>query len=479
MSRPPQGPIGPPVGPTGPPAGPTGPPPGSYPPPGYPSPGSYPAPPSYPPTPTYPGAGGGYGPPPGTTGPVAYGPPPQPPKKGLGVGAVLGIVGAVVLVVILAATAVIVLTRDDDSTAGEIFLDPAGVTGQDPFTNSVAVSGQDTGLRDTRPTGSTATGGAVSVQGTAGDEPGLYGGTQDQSTCDRQQLIDFLTDPANAAKAQAWAGVQAITVDSIPDFIESLTPVRLRFDTRVTNHGFRDGHATTLQSVLEAGTAVLVDSRGIPRVRCACGNPLLEPQATASTPTFNGTPWSGFSPTSITRVTVVTNIDVYVVTNIVDDQSTDTTFSRPTGTDGGDDSPGSSGTGTTLPPDTTATTEPVLGTGDVQVTLRWSGGSDLDLHVTDPNGEEISFSSTTSSSGGQLDVDCIPGSTCAADGPHVENVFWPTGGAPSGDYSAFARNLGETTDFTLTVLVGGEEVTSDGGTLASGTDSTSLTFSVS
>ena len=344
----------------------------------------------------------------------------------------------------------------------------------------MAVSGQDSGLVGVATTGTTGADGTVTVVGSSGGEPGLYGGTQDQSTCDRQQLIDFLTDPANAAKAEAWAGVQAITVSAIPDFIESLTPLRLRFDTRVTNHGFRDGRATTLQSVLQAGTAVLVDARGVPRVRCACGNPLLEPQATASAPTFTGTPWAGFTPAGITRITVVQDIDVFVVTNIVDDRSTDTTFTRPPGTDGGDDQPGSGGTTTTTsPPDTTGTTEPALGTGDVQVTLRWSGSSDLDLHVTDPNGEEISFLATTSTSGGQLDVDCIPGTSCAADGPHVENVFWPTGAAPSGSYTAFARNLGADTDFTLTVLVGGDEVTSDGGTLASGADSTPLGFSVS
>jgi len=382
--------------------------------------------------------------------------------------------------VILAAAAVIVLTSDDESASGEIFLDPAGEVGRDPFTSTVAVSGQDVGLRDARTASGSGDDDAVTVRGSSGDEPGLYGGTQDQSTCDRQQLIDFLTDPANAAKAEAWADVQAITVASIPDFIESLTPVRLRFDTRVTNHGFRDGRATSLQSVLEAGTAVLVDSRGIPRVRCACGNPLLEPQATSSAPTFTGTPWSGFSAASITRVTVVTNVDVFVVTNIVDDRSTDVVFTRPSGTDGDADEPGGGGSGssTTSPPATTGTTEPPLGTGDVQVTLRWEGDADLDLHVIDPNGEEISFVTTTSSSGGQLDVDCIPGTSCAADGPHVENVFWPTGSAPSGNYSAFVRNLGSDTAFTLTVLVGGEEVTGDRGTLPGGGESSPVTFSV-
>ena len=64
---------------------------------------------------------------------------------------------------------------------------------------------------------------------------------------------------------------------SVPAFLRGLTPVVLRADTRVTNHGFRDGSATSFQSVLQAGTAVLVDDHGAPRVRCACGNPLKAP----------------------------------------------------------------------------------------------------------------------------------------------------------------------------------------------------------
>jgi hypothetical protein len=231
----------------------------------------------------------------------------------------------------------------------------------------------------------------------------------------------------------------------------------------------------------------MVDARGVPRVRCACGNPLLDPQATASAPTFTGTRWTGFSPANIQRITIVQDIDVFVVTNVVNNVSTDVTFTRPVGTDGDDDSPGSGGTTSTTsppftaPPDTSPpdTSGPTLGTGDVQVTLRWTGDSDLDLHVTDPDGFEISFSSTSSPSGGQLDVDCIPSSGCADSGEHVENVFWPTGGAPSGSYSAFVRNLGEPADFTLTVIVGGEEISSDRGNLASGADSIPLEFTVS
>ena len=60
-------------------------------------------------------------------------------------------------------------------------------------------------------------------------------------------------------------------------YIRELRPVTLTRDTRVTNHSFVDGRAVAFQSILQAGTAVLVDKDGVPVVRCRCGNPLLEP----------------------------------------------------------------------------------------------------------------------------------------------------------------------------------------------------------
>ena len=204
----------------------------------------------------------------------------------MGTGAKIALVGGAALLVIALVVGVLVLTADDEASAGEIFLDPAGETGSDPFTDSVSVSGQDTGITGTA-TGGGSTGDTVEVVSATGSEPGLYGGTQDQSTCDREQLITFLT--ANQDKARAWAGVQGIAVGDLAEYIASLTPMRLRFDTRVTNHGFRDGRATAYQTVLQAGTAVLVDAQGIPRARCACGNPLVEPQATATAPPMAAT----------------------------------------------------------------------------------------------------------------------------------------------------------------------------------------------
>ena len=77
--------------------------------------------------------------------------------------------------------------------------------------------------------------------------------------------------------------------------------------------------------------------------------------------------------------------------------------------------------------------EPVLGTGDVQITLRWDAPVDLDLHVIDPSGEEIWYGNRTSISGGNLDVDANAGCNSMMTNP-VENVFWPYGGAPGGQY---------------------------------------------
>ncbi len=63
----------------------------------------------------------------------------------------------------------------------------------------------------------------------------------------------------------------------IRTYVSGLTDVLLRTDTRVTNHGYEDGIAIPIQSVLQAGTAVFVDKYGSPVVKCYCGNPLTPP----------------------------------------------------------------------------------------------------------------------------------------------------------------------------------------------------------
>jgi hypothetical protein len=82
-----------------------------------------------------------------------------------------------------------------------------------------------------------------------------------------------------------------VPLAEIRGFLASLTSVVLRTDTAVTNHDYRDRQAVPFQSVLQAGNAVLVDERGVPRVRCTCGNPLRQPEPRPR-PNYEGSTWS-------------------------------------------------------------------------------------------------------------------------------------------------------------------------------------------
>lgn len=110
---------------------------------------------------------------------------------------------------------------------------------------------------------------------------------------------------------------------------------------------------------------------------------------------------------------------------------------------------------------------PELGTGDVQITLRWESDADLDLHVVEPNGEEISFTDPgPTTTGGQLDVDSNVG--CQNDGS-VENVFWAEGDMPLGEYTVRVHGFSVDGcgggDYTLTASVQGEEVLHETGSV--------------
>jgi uncharacterized protein DUF6777 len=106
---------------------------------------------------------------------------------------------------------------------------------------------------------------------------GPYGGTGSDLVCDRELLIRSLR--ARPDRLREWARVVKVAPDyaSVARYIRKLRPVTLTRDTRVTNHSFVGGRASGYQAILQAGTAVLVDEYGVPRARCRCGNPLLEP----------------------------------------------------------------------------------------------------------------------------------------------------------------------------------------------------------
>ena len=271
---------------------------------------------------------------------------PPPEKKSNRKPLVLLAVGALAVIAIVA---VLLASGSKDASAGEIILEPKDSPGQAPFlvgklndalsrlkmpqvsipglsilsgavggaTRPASTSATSTTTTTTTTLAPTTTAGAVSIPSVRGNAPGLYGGTGDQSSCDVQQLVDFLR--TNADKAKAWADAHGIGVDEIPNYISTLTATVLTFDTRVTNHGFKNGVANKVQSILQKGTAVLIDKFGEPKVRCACGNPLLQPEPVrAPTPKYTGDRWDDFEPTKVISVAPATEpVPTFTVTDVV------------------------------------------------------------------------------------------------------------------------------------------------------------------
>ncbi|MFI5904141.1 DUF6777 domain-containing protein [Streptomyces cyaneofuscatus] len=247
-------------------------------------------------------------------------------------------IAAIAAAVVVAVVLVVFLTRPDDGggsgskAGGEVFLQAAGSSGPDPFTESTArKSDTETGTASPSPAPSASATGSQVTRGVDGAAPGLYGGTRKVASCDVEKQISTLR--AAPDKNRAFASAQDIEPSAVPDYLRSLTPVQLRMDTRVTNHGFRDGKATPYQAVLQAGTAVLVDDRGVPRVRCACGNPLLPPVAQED-PKQTGKAWPGYRSSEVVVVQPASKpVDEFMMV----DPANGDWFTRPAGDTGGKD----------------------------------------------------------------------------------------------------------------------------------------------
>lgn len=177
----------------------------------------------------------------------------------------------VVLVLLLGIGVGVFLSAGDDDPPREVLVEAANAVGPDPFTMTAIAPSI-----------------VVSPAPSPAPAPGLFGGTRDNGKCSPAALVAFLeTNPDKAAAWAAaldsdptlrWSGGDSLAVGDIKAYVAGLTPRILAADTRVTNNGFKDGRATPRQSLLKKGTAVLVDDRGVPRVRCFCGNPLLPPE---------------------------------------------------------------------------------------------------------------------------------------------------------------------------------------------------------
>ncbi|TXS21828.1 hypothetical protein EAO71_26510 [Streptomyces sp. ms191] len=219
---------------------------------------------------------------------------------------------------------------EQTSAPREVFLQPIAAEGPDPFTastvNPAAAPPPATVPPD--PPASATTAPDLTVREVTGSTPGLYGGTRSVASCDVERQVALLAE--DPATSRAFAEAAGIPESRVASWLRGLTPVQLRADTRVTNHGLRDGRATAFQSVLQSGTAVLVDQYGAPRVRCACGNPLRSPVAVQGA-VQSGRPWSGYRPDRVVVVRPTTTIvNSLVIVNVVDD----TWIERRTGSDG-------------------------------------------------------------------------------------------------------------------------------------------------
>ncbi|MFE4171796.1 DUF6777 domain-containing protein [Streptomyces sp. NPDC056909] len=217
----------------------------------------------------------------------------------------------------------------------ELYFQRADDQGPDPFTPSTAMD---------PPKGAARTGASPEAEGddsydesgsgrTAralpGSTAGLYGGVQAVSSCDVERQIQLLTE--DEVKAGAFAQGARVGQESVPEFLRGLTPVFLRADIRMSNHGFRDGAAAEFQSVLQAGTAVLVDGHGLPRVRCTGGSPLRPPIVAQGSMTHRGNPWPGYRPE---RVVVIDRTTQPLSSLILVDTVNNDWIERLTGTHG-------------------------------------------------------------------------------------------------------------------------------------------------
>ncbi|MFJ6386379.1 DUF6777 domain-containing protein [Streptomyces sp. NPDC091972] len=208
---------------------------------------------------------------------------------------------------VLAAALIVAGCGRDESTGeptGTLLLQPAAARGPNPFTPSAATAPPPltrTPHRD-----------ASAPRTLSGGTPGLYGGTARVGSCDVERQIRDLT--ADRRRTSAFARAAGVPPAAVPEHLRALAPVVLRADTRVTDHGYRDGRANGFQAVLQAGTAVLVDGRGVPRVRCAGGNPLTPPVAMRGGAVVEGRPWPGYRPDQVVEVSpgeqVVTDLTI-------------------------------------------------------------------------------------------------------------------------------------------------------------------------
>ncbi|MEO0473040.1 MAG: hypothetical protein AAF206_25725 [Bacteroidota bacterium] len=109
------------------------------------------------------------------------------------------------------------------------------------------------------------------------------------------------------------------------------------------------------------------------------------------------------------------------------------------------------------------------GTGNLQVSLSWDIDNDIDLHLVQPDGEEIYYGNPGSTTGGLLDVDSNP--ICIIDGIRNENITYDEDAVVlAGEYIVrvdhYAECMlgGQETRFSVVAYLQGDVIAATSGT---------------
>ena len=98
--------------------------------------------------------------------------------------------------------------------------------------------------------------------------------------------------------------------------------------------------------------------------------------------------------------------------------------------------------------------------GSLQVSVTWDAASDVDLHLVEPNANEIFWGAPTSPSGGVLNIDS--NAACEIDNVNTENISYPSGTPQLGQYIVrvdyFSSCSVSRTNFVVTVNNGSQRL---------------------
>lgn len=232
---------------------------------------------------------------------------PTVPGRGRARFLILGSIFAAVCLLALAAALVV-----GGSSTGKVHtvtLESVDHDAPHPFTASVASVKASTMARfhttiegvGTGGSGDSSTRSELALKSVQGSHGSLYGVDSAKAVCDVSRFAKLIV--GNRPLQRAWAASMGIEVAKVDDAIAVLTPVLLGQDTAVTDHAYADDEVSAFQAILQAGTAVLIDDHGAPRVRCASGSPLDRSDTGGTKVRLSGTPWHGFATGSVVAVT--------------------------------------------------------------------------------------------------------------------------------------------------------------------------------